>query len=85
MFFYGAFAYVYFLRSRGLLHGLASGTNWVFRDESMHMEFAFDVVRTVRAEEPDLVDDAFEADVREMLAGAVAAETEFAEDLLAAG
>ena len=27
LFFYGAFAYVYFLRSRGLLHGLASGTN----------------------------------------------------------
>ncbi|HEX7306224.1 ribonucleotide-diphosphate reductase subunit beta, partial [Lentzea sp.] len=34
LFFYGAFAYVYFLRSRGLLNGLASGTNWVFRDES---------------------------------------------------
>ena len=34
LFFFGAFAYVYFLRSRGLLHGLASGTNWVFRDES---------------------------------------------------
>jgi ribonucleoside-diphosphate reductase beta chain len=46
LFFYGAFAYVYFLRSRGLLHGLASGTNWVFRDESMHMAFAFDVVET---------------------------------------
>ena len=44
LFFYGAFAYVYFLRSRGLLNGLASGTNWVFRDESMHMAFAFDVV-----------------------------------------
>jgi ribonucleoside-diphosphate reductase beta chain len=40
LFFYGAFAYVYFLRSRGLLNGLASGTNWVFRDESMHMAFA---------------------------------------------
>ena len=76
---------MYFLRSRGLLNGLASGTNWVFRDESMHMEFAFDVGRTVRAEEPDLVDDAFEAGVREMLADAVAAETAFAEDLLVGG
>ena len=36
LFFYETFAHVYFLRSRGLLHGLASGTNWVFRDESMH-------------------------------------------------
>nr|WP_241835001.1 ribonucleotide-diphosphate reductase subunit beta [Pseudofrankia asymbiotica] len=85
LFFYGAFAYVYFLRSRGLLHGLASGTNWVFRDESMHMEFALDVVAAVRAEEPDLVDAGFEADVRRMLAEAVDAETVFAEDLLAGG
>src|SRR5262249_44168005 len=34
LFFFAAFAYVYFLRSKGLLHGLATGTNWVFRDES---------------------------------------------------
>jgi hypothetical protein len=40
----------------------------VFRDESMHMDFAFNVVRTVRAEEPDLINDTFEAGVREMLA-----------------
>ena len=85
LFFYGAFAYVYFLRSRGLLHGLASGTNWVFRDESMHMAFAFDVVETVRAEEPDLFDDAMAQQVREMLAEAVECETQFAEDLLGAG
>lgn len=34
LFFFAAFAYVYFLRSRGILNGLAAGTNWVFRDES---------------------------------------------------
>ena len=44
LFFFGAFAYVYFLRNKGLLHGLADGTNWVFRDESGHMNFAFAVV-----------------------------------------
>src|SRR5690606_21956703 len=71
LFFYGAFAYVYFLRSRGLLHGLASGTNWVFRDESMHMAFAFDVIETVRAEEPDLFDEQMAAQVTAMLTEAV--------------
>ncbi|GAA5185830.1 ribonucleotide-diphosphate reductase subunit beta [Rugosimonospora acidiphila] len=85
LFFYGAFAYVYFLRSRGLLHGLASGTNWVFRDESMHMAFAFDVVDTVRQEEPDLFDDELRQQVRDMLAEAVECETQFAEDLLGQG
>jgi ribonucleoside-diphosphate reductase beta chain len=85
LFFYGAFAYVYFLRSRGLLNGLASGTNWVFRDESMHMAFAFDVVETVRREEPDLFDDAMAAQVRAMCAEAVDCEAQFAQDLLGAG
>jgi ribonucleoside-diphosphate reductase beta chain len=85
LFFYGAFAYVYFLRSRGLLHGLASGTNWVFRDESMHMAFAFDVVETVRREEPDLFDDELGKAVTEMLAEAVECEVQFAADLLEQG
>ena len=85
LFFYGAFAYVYFLRSRGLLNGLASGTNWVFRDESMHMDFAFSVVDTVREEEPDLFDDELAAQVRQMLIDGVEAEAQFAEDLLGGG
>jgi ribonucleoside-diphosphate reductase beta chain len=85
LFFYGAFAYVYFLRSRGLLHGLASGTNWVFRDESMHMAFAFDVIDTVRREEPDLFDARMAEQVGEMLAEAVECEAQFAEDLLGQG
>jgi ribonucleoside-diphosphate reductase beta chain len=85
LFFYGAFAYVYFLRSRGLLNGLASGTNWVFRDESMHMAFAFDVIDTARREEPGLFDEDMAGRVREMLAEAVECETQFARDLLGQG
>ncbi|MEV6346481.1 ribonucleotide-diphosphate reductase subunit beta [Actinoplanes sp. NPDC051851] len=85
LFFYGAFAYVYFLRSRGVLQGLASGTNWVFRDESMHMAFAFDVVDQVRAEEPDLFDAEMAKQVTDMLAEAVECEVQFAEDLLEQG
>jgi ribonucleoside-diphosphate reductase beta chain len=85
LFFFGAFAYVYFLRSKGLLHGLAAGTNWVFRDESAHMAFAFEVVATVRREEPHLFDAELERDVRAMLAEAIECETLFAQDLLAGG
>ncbi len=85
LFFFGAFAYVYFLRSRGLLHGLAAGTNWVFRDESAHMAFAFEVVNTVRSEEPELVNAEFKADVYAMLDEAIACEVQFAEDLLGGG
>ena len=85
LFFFAAFAYVYFLRSRGVLNGLAAGTNWVFRDESMHMQFAFSVIETVRYEHPELFDDAFEHQVRSMLEEAIAAELQFAEDVLSEG
>jgi ribonucleoside-diphosphate reductase beta chain len=85
LFFFGAFAYVYYLRSRGLLHGLAAGTNWVFRDESCHMAFAFDVVRTVREQEPDLFDADMRAQVEQMMEEAIVCETQFAEDVLSGG
>ena len=85
LFFFAAFAYVYFLRSRGLLHGLAAGTNWVFRDESAHMTFAFEVVNTVRREEPELFDDEMTLQLLDMIEEAVACETQFAEDILSGG
>ncbi|MCE7081846.1 ribonucleotide-diphosphate reductase subunit beta [Streptomyces sp. ST2-7A] len=85
LFFYGAFAYVYWLRSRGLLHGLATGTNWVFRDESCHMDFAFAVVDTVREEEPELFDAELGERVTTMIREAVGAELRFARDLCGEG
>ncbi len=85
LFFFAAFAYVYFLRSRGLLNGLAAGTNWVFRDESCHLEFAFEVVNVVRTSHPELFDAALEADVVTMMKEAVDCELQFAEDLLSGG
>jgi ribonucleoside-diphosphate reductase beta chain len=85
LFFFAAFAYVWFLRSRGLLPGLAAGTNWVFRDESGHMAFAFEVIRTVRSEDPGLFDAGMERDVRAMLREAIEVEAGFADDVLSGG
>ncbi len=85
MFFFAAFAYVYFLRSKGLLAGLASGTNWVFRDESMHMAFAMNVIETVRKEDPTLFNEQMEEMVTQMLEDAIDCEMTFAEDLVSNG
>lgn len=85
LFFFAAFAYVYFLRSKGLLNGLAAGTNWVFRDESCHMNFALEVVNTVRAEEPELFDAELEAQIKDMMDEAVECEYQFAADVLSEG
>lgn len=85
LFFFAAFAYVYFLRSKSLLHGLASGTNWVFRDEGCHMNFAFEVIHTVCKEEPDLFDENLKQEVYAMLEEAIQCEVLFAQDLLSEG
>lgn len=85
LFFFAAFAYVYFLRAKGLLHGLAAGTNWVFRDESCHMDFAFACIDVIREEQPELFDAELETKVREMLEEAIACEAQFALDVLSGG
>lgn len=85
LFFMGAFAYVYFLRSKGLLPGLSEATNWIFRDESMHMDFAFTIVDIIRREQPELFTEELEADVKEMMADCIEVEMQFAEDCLQHG
>lgn len=85
LFFFAAFAYVYFLRSKGLLAGLATGTNWVFRDESMHINFAMEVIATARQEEPGLFNQQMNDMVTEMIADAIECEMAFAEDILGFG
>lgn len=85
LFFFAAFAYVYFLRSKGLLAGLATGTNWVFRDESMHINFAMEVIQKARQEEPGLFNQQMNDMVTEMIADAIECEMAFAEDILEFG
>jgi ribonucleoside-diphosphate reductase beta chain len=85
LFFFAAFAYVYFLRSKGLLNGLAAGTNWVFRDESAHIAFAFEVIATIRREEPELFDAELERRIAIMIEEAIECEMSFAGDLLSRG
>lgn len=85
LFFFAAFAYVYFLRSKGLLTGLASGTNWVFRDESMHINFALEVINTARKEEPYLFNEQMNEMITQMIEDAIEVEMGFATDILLNG
>jgi ribonucleoside-diphosphate reductase beta chain len=82
LFFFAAFAYVYFLRSKGLLNGLATGTNWVFRDESAHIDFAYKVIETAVEEQPELMDARMRDMVVAMFKEAIDCEMEFAKDIL---
>ena len=85
LFFFAAFAYVYFLRSKGLLNGLATGTNWVFRDESCHIRFAFKAIEIARKEQPDLFHPGMKNMIITMFNEAIACELAFAEEILTKG
>ena len=85
LFFFAAFAYVYFLRSKGLLNGLATGTNWVFRDESCHIDFAFKAVEIVVKEEPSLIQPGMKDMIVTMFNEAIDCEMMFAEEILSQG
>lgn len=85
LFFFGSFAYVYFLRNKGLLPGLATATNWIFRDESMHIQGAMEAVRAIREDYPWIFDARMESDVHAMMDEAIAVEMEFCGDALSFG
>src|SRR5271167_3069119 len=82
LFFFGSFAYVYFLRNKGLLPGLATATNWVFRDETLHIQGAMNVISVIRKEYPHLFDSALEKKVETMIEEAIQVEMAFCQDAL---
>lgn len=85
LFFFGSFAYVYFLRSKGLLPGLSTATNWVFRDETMHIEGAMAVIDVIRKEYPQFFSPKLTADVHKMMEEAIEIEMAFCADALSFG
>ena len=86
LFFFAAFAYVYFMRSKGLLNGLASGTNWVFpRRRACTCSSPWRWSRPCAGENPELFDDDLNGEVERMLEEAVDCEMQFADDILGQG
>lgn len=85
LFFFGSFSYVYFLRSKGLLPGLAAATNWIFRDESLHITAAMKAVEAIRLEYPHLFGKDLEAVIHRMLDEAIEVELQFCEDAIQFG
>lgn len=85
LFFMASFSYVYFLREKGLLNGLADGTNWVFRDETMHMQFGYEVIDIIKKQYPELWTEDFQQLIYNMIDEAIECEMQFADDALSLG
>ena len=78
VFFSGAFASIYYIKEKGLLHALTFSNELISRDESLHTEFAILLYSL-------LENKLSEAEVHTIVKEAVVLETEFIVDTLKCG
>lgn len=83
--FYSGFMVALSFRQRNLLRNFGSLMDWVIRDESLHLQFGINLILTVLEENPDLQDEEFANEIRNMILGAVEMEEAYNRDLLPKG
>jgi ribonucleoside-diphosphate reductase beta chain len=80
--FYGLFGMVLSLYRQGKLPGVGTMFRYTLRDESNHIELFRRLLRELVDENPEIWTDAFRAELRELMAEAVALEKRFIADCL---
>ncbi len=85
IFFYASFAAMLSFRRRNLLPGTAEQFQYIMRDESMHMNFAIDLINHIKDEQPELWDSDFERHLRDKIATAAELEEHYAREMMPTG
>ncbi|MBN9623341.1 MAG: ribonucleotide-diphosphate reductase subunit beta [Actinobacteria bacterium] len=80
--FYGLFGMILSLYRQGKLTGIGTMFRYTLRDESNHIELFRRLLLELIAENPEIWDDAFKAELRALMAEAVALEKAFIADCL---
>ncbi len=86
----GVFVYVGFVQMlsfgrRNMMTGAAEQFQYILRDESMHLNFGIDVINTIKAENPELWTEEFQAEMIALLKQAVDLEFRYAQDTMPRG
>ncbi|MEC7030187.1 MAG: ribonucleotide-diphosphate reductase subunit beta [Pseudomonadota bacterium] len=82
IFFYVGFVQVLSMGRRNLMPGACEQIQYIFRDESLHLNFGVDLVNQIIKECPELWTEAFQAEVRQIIKEGVALEYAYAEDTM---
>lgn len=85
MWFYTGFAQILSLGRRNKMVGIAEQYQYILRDESIHLNFGIDVINQIRAENPALWNDAFQAEVAGMIRSAAELEAAYGRDTMPTG
>lgn len=80
IFFYAGFAMMLALKRQQKMEGIGQQFEYIMRDESLHLAFGCDVINTIKAENPDVWDEAFQNKILDLVRQAVALERNYAQD-----
>ncbi|GAA2019726.1 ribonucleotide-diphosphate reductase subunit beta [Pseudokineococcus marinus] len=85
MWFYTGFAQILSLGRRNKMVGIAEQYQYILRDESIHLNFGIDTINQIKAENPHLWSEEFQAEVRQMLTEACELEVAYGRSTMPRG
>ena len=85
IFFYSSFAVVFGFQRQNKMTGSAEQIQYIMRDESTHLNFGIDMINTIKQEQPELWTEAFQENIRGLVAKAVKLEYTFAAEVFPNG
>jgi ribonucleoside-diphosphate reductase beta chain len=83
--FYSGFMFALSFRQRNLMRNLGTITDWISRDEALHLKGGIHVVLTVLEENPDIVTPEFAQEIRDIIHEAVELEKAYNKALIPNG
>ncbi len=80
IFFYAGFAMMLALKRQGKMVGIGEQFEFIMRDESLHLAFGCDLINTIKAENPECWDTAFQQELITLIKHSVELEKVYARD-----
>ncbi len=85
VFFYVGFVQMLSFGRRNMMTGASEQSQYILRDESMHLNFGIDVINQIKIENPHLWTRAFQAEIQGMIREAAQLEAAYGRDTMPRG
>lgn len=83
--FYTGFMFALSFRQRGIMRNFGSLTDWINRDEALHLKAGINIILTILEEYPEVATEEFAEQVRQIIITAVELEMAYNKALLPSG
>jgi len=80
IFFYAGFAMMLALKRQNKMIGIGEQFEYIMRDESLHLAFGCDLIKTIRTENPEIWTPEFQNEIVELVRESVEYERRYAHD-----